>query len=78
MGRLAAELEDAGYITVRGDPADARARVLHLSENGMRLMLDSLRVMTELENDYARLVGVDRLAAVLDGLETFVIRSEQK
>ncbi|WP_338829738.1 MarR family winged helix-turn-helix transcriptional regulator [Bradyrhizobium sp. 27S5] len=78
MGRLASELEDAGYITVRSDPTDARARVLHLTENGMRLMLDSLQVMTKLENDYARLVGADQLAAVLDGLETFVIRSEQK
>jgi DNA-binding MarR family transcriptional regulator len=77
MGRLAAELEDAGYIAVRSDPADARARVLHLTESGMRLMLDSLQVMTKLEDEYARLVGTDQLAAVMDGLETFVIRSEQ-
>src|SRR3984893_18204886 len=28
MGRLATELEDAGYIRVRSDPKDARARVL--------------------------------------------------
>src|SRR6185312_11711727 len=57
MGRLATELQDAGYITVRSDPADARARVLHLTKSGMRLMLDSLRVMTHLQNRYARLIG---------------------
>src|SRR5690348_11042698 len=27
MGRLATELQDAGYISVRDDPADARVRV---------------------------------------------------
>jgi DNA-binding MarR family transcriptional regulator len=76
MGRLAGELEDAGYIAVRSDPTDARARVLHLTKSGMRLMLDSLQVMTDLQHDYARLVGSDALAAVLDGLEEFVNRSE--
>jgi DNA-binding MarR family transcriptional regulator len=50
MGRLATELEEARYITVRGNPADARARILHLTKSGMRLMLDSLRVMTDLQN----------------------------
>lgn len=76
MGRLATELEDAGYITVRSNPADARARVLHLTKSGMRLMLDSLRVMADLQSGYARLIGHDPLSAVLDGLEAFIARSE--
>ena len=77
MGRLAAELEDTGYIEVRSDPDDARARILHLTNTGMRLMLDSLQVMKKLEDDYRHLVGSDQLAAILDGLEAFVVRSEQ-
>ena len=76
MGRLATELEDAGYITVRSNPADARARVLHLTKSGMRLMLDSLRVMADLQSSYARLIGHGPLSAVLDGLEAFIARSE--
>jgi DNA-binding MarR family transcriptional regulator len=76
MGRLATELEDAGYITVRGNPADARARILHLTKSGMRLMLDSLRVMTDLQNSYAKRIGREQLSAVLDGLEAFIARSE--
>jgi len=76
MGRLATELADAGYITVRSDPADARARVLHLTKSGTRLMLDSLQVMTDLQKSYARLIGHDQLSAVLDGLEAFIARSE--
>src|ERR1700752_3386547 len=40
MGRLATELEDAGYIRVRADRNDARARVLRLTRAGKKLMLD--------------------------------------
>jgi DNA-binding MarR family transcriptional regulator len=78
MGRLAAELEGAGYIRVRDDPNDARARVLQLTRTGKRLMLDSLEVMAELEHRYARSIGQDRLAAVLGGLAAFVEGAEQE
>jgi DNA-binding MarR family transcriptional regulator len=77
MGRLAAELESAGYIRVKGDPKDARARVLLLTRTGKRLMLDSLEVMSELERRYAGSVGRDRLAAILGGLAAFVEETEQ-
>jgi DNA-binding MarR family transcriptional regulator len=76
MGRLASELAEAGYITVRSNPADARARVLHLTKSGTRLMVDSLQVMADLQNSYARLIGHDQLSAVLDVLEAFIARSE--
>ena len=72
MGRLATELEDAGYIRVQSDPKDARARVLQLTKTGKQLMLDSLEVMAELERRYAASLGSDRLAAVLGGLAAFV------
>ena len=39
-------------------------------------MLDSLQVMTHLQNRYARLIGQDQLSAVLDGLERFIACSE--
>jgi DNA-binding MarR family transcriptional regulator len=77
MGRLATELEDAGYIRVQSDPKDARARVLRLTKTGKQLMLDSLEVMAELERRYARSVGRNRLAAVLQGLAAFVQEAEQ-
>src|SRR5260370_26208388 len=67
MGRLASELEGAGYVRVRSDPKDARVRSLQLTEAGRRLMLDSLAVMTELERRYARLLGMDGLTAMLQG-----------
>jgi DNA-binding MarR family transcriptional regulator len=72
MGRLATELEAAGYIRVQGDPKDARARVLQLTKTGKKLMLDSLEVMAELEQRYARSIGRDRLMGILGGLAAFV------
>ncbi len=74
MGRLAAELEEASYITAAQDPSDARARLLELTELGQRLMLDSLTVMTELERRYANEIGTDFLSGVLKGLAAFVDR----
>lgn len=78
MGRLASELEDAGYIRMQDDPDDARARILQLTKAGRKLMLDSLEVMRELERRYAQSVGQDRLVAVLGGLEAFVEAADQE
>jgi DNA-binding MarR family transcriptional regulator len=77
MGRLATELETAGYIRVEADPKDARARILQLTKTGKKLMLDSLEVMAELERRYAGSVGRDRLADILGGLAVFVEGAEQ-
>src|SRR5580704_8142813 len=41
MGRLATELEEAGYIRARGNPKDARQRILRFTATGNRLMRDS-------------------------------------
>jgi DNA-binding MarR family transcriptional regulator len=75
MGRLAVELEEAGYVRTEADPEDARVRVLRLTEKGNRLMLDSLDVMAELERRYAGIVGARRLAAILGGLSAFIAQA---
>lgn len=71
MGRLASELESAGYVRVCNDPRDARVRVLELTNAGSRLMLDSLEVMADLEHRYEALIGSKRLQAIIDGLLAF-------
>lgn len=78
MGRLADELEDAGYIGVQEDPDDARSRVLKLTRSGKRLMLDSLEVMAQLEQQYARSIGRGEMTAVLQGLTAFVETNGRK
>jgi DNA-binding MarR family transcriptional regulator len=71
MGRLASDLERAGYVRVCDDPRDARVRVLELTDAGSRLMLDSLQVMADLEHRYEALIGSRNLQAILDGLLAF-------
>jgi DNA-binding MarR family transcriptional regulator len=72
MGRLAAELEEAGYIRIETDPEDARVRVLRLTAEGKTLMLDSFDVMAELERRYAGMIGERRLSALLGALSAFI------
>jgi DNA-binding MarR family transcriptional regulator len=76
MGRLATELENAGYIRVQSDADDGRVRVLKLTRTGKRLMLDSLEVMADLERRYAREIGEDRLEAMLQSLAIFIDHAE--
>ena len=76
MGRLASQLAGAGYLRITSDPRDARVRLLGLTEAGCKLMHDSLDVMTDLERRYADVIGADRLAATLQGLEAFVDEME--
>jgi len=77
MGRLATELEAAGYIRVQKDPKDARARILRLTKAGERLMSDSFEVMAELEHRYAQLIGRDLQTEMLKGLASFIEREER-
>jgi DNA-binding MarR family transcriptional regulator len=78
MGRLAVELESAGYIRLRKNAEDGRIRILQLTNTGKRLMLDSLEVMADLERRYALSVGEDRLEALLQGLAIFIDSAEGK
>jgi DNA-binding MarR family transcriptional regulator len=76
MGRLATELQSAGYIAVRNDPDDARVRILQLTDAGHQLMLDSLEIMEDLERRYARIIGKGRFSAALRVLDAFVNQIE--
>jgi DNA-binding MarR family transcriptional regulator len=77
MGRLAAELEETGYIRIEIDSEDARVRVLRLTAEGNKLMFDSLDVMAELERRYAGMIGNNRLTAILRGLTAFIAQAEK-
>lgn len=72
MGRLAAQLESAGYIRITGDPADGRVKLLRLTDKGERLMFESFGVMSGLEKRYAALMGRTRFAALVGGLQAFI------
>jgi DNA-binding MarR family transcriptional regulator len=69
MGRLASELQVAGYLSVTDDPDDGRAKMLRLTREGERLMVESLEVMKELEARFAQRLGKARFAALRSALE---------
>lgn len=71
MGRLAAELQAAGYIRVADDPDDARIKSLRLTASGQRLMKESFEVMASLEARYATAMGKAAFTGLLHGLQTF-------
>jgi len=56
------QVEAAGYIERRADPADGRARRLALSARGRRLRRDGLRIAARLDRQFAALIGETRFA----------------
>jgi DNA-binding MarR family transcriptional regulator len=78
MGRLAVELQDTGYIRVEADPDDARVRLITFTDEGNKLMFDSLDVMAELEERYTGMIGEKPLAAILRGLSAFIASAEKR
>jgi DNA-binding MarR family transcriptional regulator len=77
MGRLAVELQTAGYIAIKNDPNDGRVRMLRFTPSGRRLMLHSFDVMADLERNYASKVGARSFKATLDGLTAIVATLER-
>jgi len=72
MGLLAEELEAMGYITRRVDERDARARVLAFTPRGRILMLDTLKIIDDLERQLAQALGRSTMDALRAGLQAFV------
>jgi DNA-binding MarR family transcriptional regulator len=68
MGRLAVELETAGYLRIESDPEDLRVRILRFTPSGERLMRESLDVMSELERGFGRRLGREPYRALREGL----------
>lgn len=69
-----AEIERHGYVTRAPDPSDGRAVIVRQTAKGRRLLRDALRVVADLEDEYARSLGAARLAALKEGLAAFVER----
>src|SRR3954453_23769545 len=65
------DLEQLGYLTRERDPLDSRARVIRLTKKGKKLHAAALAAHERIENDWARVVGEERIAelrAVLGAL----------
>ena len=65
-------LEQTGNVRRAPHPSDGRARVLLLTDEGKAKLEDGRRRWNGLENEWAELVGRDRLDVVRAALETYL------
>lgn len=56
------QVEAAGYIERTTDPADGRAKPLTLSRRGIKLRRDGVRIVTQLDKQFADIVGEAQFA----------------
>ena len=67
-GALVDELERAGYVTRRPDPTDNRARLVCIAERGMAAIEVASKVVAEVEAEWTRHVGVQRMERLRETL----------
>jgi DNA-binding MarR family transcriptional regulator len=70
ISAISMELEELGYIHRVSDPRDARQVLLHFTDKGRRLIADSVSSVDELRAEFDHLVGITRMASLVNTLKT--------
>lgn len=60
-GRVIADLEREGYVRRLPDPTDQRASVIVFTSAGRQFLVDAYYVKKEIEEEYAALLGAERM-----------------
>lgn len=76
MGKLARELEAAGYVARTPDPADTRAAILRFTTEGERLLIDSYDAKAAVEDRWRSVLGDADHASLRDMLSRLVRNEE--
>ena len=63
MVELVNDLERAGYLMRRPDDSDGRAKLICLTNDGRRVLVQALRAVRDIERIYAEEVGPERYDA---------------
>jgi DNA-binding MarR family transcriptional regulator len=66
--QLIREIEARGYLERRPDPSDGRAVIVSRTPRGGQLLRDALEVVSELEAEYAEVLGRRRFDAMRKSL----------
>ena len=72
MGELVDDLEVKGYVERRPDPADRRAKRIHLTDRGRENALAAKRATAEAESYLAELLGEQRYHLLRETLEDII------
>ncbi len=78
MGELVVHLERRGYVERLPDPRDGRAKIVVLTEAGLRFIEAGVERVWEIEDTLAeRMGGQERLEEFADSLEELMILSAE-
>ncbi len=69
VGEVADDLERLGYVERIADPLDGRAKLIRLTERGARSRETGVRIMGEIEAEWAERLGEDAVATLREVLE---------
>ncbi len=69
MLELVDDLEEAGYLERRPDPHDGRAKLICLTRDGRRVLVQALRAVRDIERIYGEEVGPERYDAACRTLQ---------
>lgn len=68
MGQMVKELERRGWVEIRPDPTDGRARRVCYTDEGIRLIREAQRKVGELEREFQDILGEESYVALRGGL----------
>ncbi len=66
MGQLVDEVERLGYVERRPDPKDGRAKIVQFTQEGHDLIRDGRRIVREIQEEWADLIGEKKVRALRD------------
>ncbi len=69
VGEVTTELERRGYLERVADPDDGRAKIIRLTERGVKAQALGMQILGEIEQEWAERFGAERVAALRDALE---------
>jgi DNA-binding MarR family transcriptional regulator len=71
-GRIIADLEREGYVQRLPDPTDQRASIIVFTGRGQQFLVDAYHVKKEIEDEYAALLGEERMRQLRKTLEALL------
>jgi DNA-binding MarR family transcriptional regulator len=69
VGEAVSDLEQLGYVARVPDPVDKRAKLITITEQGERALEAGRRIFDEIERDWTRRIGREKVAALREAAE---------
>ena len=69
VGEVADDLERLGFVERLADPQDGRAKLIRLTDRGAESRAAGVRIMGEIEAEWAERLGEDAVATLREVLE---------